>query len=127
MPKLCRRRLAGVVALLLADDADRLAPEAAEAADDRLVLAELAVARERHEIGDQALDVIVEVRPPLGARDLRLLPGRERCVESASALAAFASSLAISSARAGESPFPATARSSSSLASISATGVSKLR
>ena len=43
----------GVGALLVADDADALAAEAAEAADDRVVLAELAVAGERREIGDQ--------------------------------------------------------------------------
>ena len=43
----------GVGALLLADDADRLAAEAAEAADDGLVLAEFAVAGERREILDQ--------------------------------------------------------------------------
>ena len=40
-------------ALLVPDDADALAFEAAEAADNRLVLAERAVARERREIGDQ--------------------------------------------------------------------------
>ena len=45
----------GVGALFLADDADRAAAEPAEAADDRLVLAEGAVAGERREIGDQGL------------------------------------------------------------------------
>ena len=46
------RRLGGG-ALLLADHADALAAEAAEAADQRLVLAELAVAGQRREFGDQ--------------------------------------------------------------------------
>ena len=50
MPKLCLSRLSVVGALLVADHADALAVEAAEAADDRLVVAELAVAGERHEI-----------------------------------------------------------------------------
>ncbi len=40
-------------ALLLAEDADRLAPKAAEAADDGLVLGKFAVAGERREILDQ--------------------------------------------------------------------------
>ena len=40
----------GVVALFLADDADRLAAEAAEAAHDGLVLGEFAVAGEGREI-----------------------------------------------------------------------------
>ena len=43
----------GVGALLLADDADGCAAEPAEAADDGLVLAELAVAGERREIGQE--------------------------------------------------------------------------
>ena len=43
----------GVGALFLAEDADRLAAEAAEAADDRLVVAEFAVAGERRELGDE--------------------------------------------------------------------------
>ena len=53
----------GVGALLLAHHADRLAAEAAEAADDGLVLAELAVAGERRELGDQPGAVVDEMRP----------------------------------------------------------------
>ena len=53
-------------ALLVADDADALAAEAAEAADDRLVVAELAVAGERHEIGDQGGDVVEAARAARG-------------------------------------------------------------
>ena len=44
----------GVGALFLADDGDRLAAEAGEAADDGVVLAESAVAGERREFGEQA-------------------------------------------------------------------------
>ena len=68
-------------ALLLADDADALAAEAAEAADDRLVVAELAVAGERHEVGDQRADIVEAVRPLGMAGDLGLLPGRELGIE----------------------------------------------
>ena len=46
-------RVSVLVALLLAEHADRLAAKAAEAADDRLVLGELAVAGERRELGDE--------------------------------------------------------------------------
>ena len=89
----------GVGALLLAEHADGLAAEAAEAADDGLVLAEVAVAGERREIGDQrrrcsrgnaaARD---GARPASSAR--ASAPHRSR----ASASRALASSLAISSA-----------------------------
>ena len=65
----------------MADDADALAAEAAEAADDRVVVAELAVAGQGHEVGDQGAD-IVEAMGPLGmAGDLRLLPRRELGIE----------------------------------------------
>src|SRR6185503_11516947 len=67
--------------LLVADDADALAGKAPEAADDRLVLAVLAVAGERGEIGDQRRDVIEAMRPLRMPRHLRLLPRRQRAVE----------------------------------------------
>ena len=47
----------------------------ADAADDRLVLAEIAVAGERREILDQPVDVVPEMRPLRMPGDLRLLPG----------------------------------------------------
>ena len=65
----------------MAEQADAFAAEAAEAADDGVVVAELAVARERHEIGDQLGDVVQAVRPLRVAGDLRLLPGGEVGVE----------------------------------------------
>ena len=68
-------------ALLLSDDADALALEAAEAADDRVVVAELAVAGKRRELGDQLRHIVEAMRPRRPARDLRLLPGREVVVE----------------------------------------------
>ena len=57
------------------------AAEASEAADDRLVLAELAVAGERREVADQLGAVVGEMRPLRMARDLRLLPRAEAGVE----------------------------------------------
>ena len=66
---------------LVSDHADALAAEAAEAADNRFIFAELAVARERHEILDQCADEIETMRPLRMARHLRLLPRRHRGVE----------------------------------------------
>src|SRR5262249_46475731 len=63
--------------LLVADNAEALAVETTEAADDRLVVAELAVAGDRREIADQSVDVVQAVRPLRVARHLRLLPRRE--------------------------------------------------
>ena len=112
----------------MADDADALAAEAAEAADDRLVLAEFAVAGERREIGDQAVDVIEAMRPLRMARDLRLLPGRQLGIEvaraSARPCASSARDLVVDRDRRRRR---ASARSSSILASSSATGFSKSR
>src|SRR6202043_3686781 len=68
-------------ALLLTDDADAFAAKPAEPADDRLVLAELAIARERREIGHQRTDVVEAVGPFGMARDLGLLPGRQLGIE----------------------------------------------
>src|SRR6185295_9869397 len=68
-------------ALFLADDADALAAEAPEAADDRIVFAELAVAGERREVGDELRNVVEAMRARRPARDLRLLPGGEIVVE----------------------------------------------
>ena len=48
----------GIGALLLADDHGGVAAEAPEPADDRTVLAEDAVAREMHEVGDEARNVV---------------------------------------------------------------------
>src|SRR5262249_20276473 len=75
--------------LLMPDEADALAAEASEAGDDRLVLAELAVAPDRHESGEQAGHVIHTVRALGMARDLGLLPGRERGIELFERLAGF--------------------------------------
>ena len=70
-----------VVAFLLAEEADRFALESSQAPDDRFVLAEIAVAGERRELGDEPLDVVAETRTPLRARHQRLLPGRQGGVE----------------------------------------------
>jgi hypothetical protein len=65
----------------VADDADALAAEAAEAADDRRVLAVFAIAGQRDEIGDEPGDVVEAVRPLRMAGDLGLLPGCQLGVE----------------------------------------------
>ena len=71
----------GIGTLFMADDADRLAAEAAEAADNGRVLAVLAVAGERHEVGDQRRDIVEAMRPQRMPRHLRLLPRRQRGIE----------------------------------------------
>ena len=58
-----------------------LAAEAAEAAHQRLVLGELAVAGHRREFRDQRVDEIGEVRALRMARHQRLLPRRQIGVE----------------------------------------------
>src|SRR5262249_41026927 len=54
---------------------------AGEAPLDSGVLGEFAVARERRELGEKALDIIREVRPFRMARDQRFLPRRQIRVE----------------------------------------------
>ena len=61
----------------MADDHRRAAIEPSDAADDRLVLAEIAVAGERREILHEPVDVVAEMRPLRVPCDLRLLPGGE--------------------------------------------------
>src|SRR5262249_1934064 len=68
-------------ALLVADHADAFAVEAAETADDGVVLAEFAVPGERREIRDQRRHVIEAVGPLRVARDLSLLPRRQPGIE----------------------------------------------
>src|SRR5579871_2455884 len=65
----------------MADDADALAAEAPEAADDGFVVTIFAVAGERREFGDQRRDVVEAMRPFRMPRDLRLLPGRQVGIE----------------------------------------------
>jgi len=65
----------------VADDADALAPEAAEAADNRFIFAMLAVAGQRHEISDQRRNIVEAMGPLRMARHLGLLPGRQPAVE----------------------------------------------
>ena len=68
-------------ALFLADHADRLAAETAEAAHQRLVLGEFAVAGHRREFRHQRVDEIGEMRALRMARHQRLLPWRQIGVE----------------------------------------------
>src|SRR5215469_18441346 len=71
----------GVGTFFMADHANALAAKTAEAADNGGILAVLAVAGERHEIGNQARDVIEAMRPLRVPRDLSLLPRRQAAIE----------------------------------------------
>ena len=89
MPKLCLRRLAVSSPFSWPIRQIGLAAETPEAADDRRILGELAVAGERREIVDQSLDVVVEMGPALNARDLRFLPRGQHGVELGESLGRF--------------------------------------
>src|SRR6266511_1236179 len=70
-----------VAALLMADDHARRAIEAREAADDRRVVGEGAIAGELAEVAEHAVHVVKGVRPLRVARDLRDLPRGELRVD----------------------------------------------
>ena len=72
--------LLGIGALLVAEHDDRSIAEFSDAADDRLVLGEIAVACERREILDEAADEFERMRTFRVARDERLLPRRQLVV-----------------------------------------------
>jgi hypothetical protein len=72
-----------VVALLLPDDRDRRAAEAGETGNERLVLAERTVARERREVGEERADIVEAMRPVRMPGDQRLLPRRELALDVA--------------------------------------------
>ena len=110
----------------MADQADRFASKTAEAADDGRVLAVLAVAGERDEIGNQRRDIVEAVRPLRMPRDLRLLPRRQSGIEFLERQRRFALD-AGDFVGDGASPSLLSARNSSILASSSATGFSKSR
>ena len=61
----------------MAEHDDRSIAEFSDAADDRLVLCEIAVACERREILDEAADEFERMRTFRVARDERLLPRRQ--------------------------------------------------
>jgi len=67
----------GVVAFLMPDHDHAPAGDPAEPADDRLIVGKGAITRERHEIVDEARNIILEAGPLGMARDLRLLPLRQ--------------------------------------------------
>src|SRR6185437_17166024 len=79
----------GVGAFLMANDAHALAAEPTEAADDRRIVAELAIARERNEIRDQSGNVIEAVRALRMTRHLSFLPWREICIQFLQSLRGF--------------------------------------
>src|SRR3546814_20526882 len=57
-----------------------------EAAEDRLIVAKGAIARQRQEIVEQPFDIMFEVRPLGVPRDLRLLPRRQPGIGNAQQL-----------------------------------------
>src|SRR5262249_55715502 len=65
----------GIRAFFVADDADTVATKAAKAADNRSVVAELAVTGERNKAVDQAGDVVEAVRSLRMPGDLGFLQG----------------------------------------------------
>ena len=66
-----------VIAFLLADDHDAAPAQFAKAADHGGIVGEIAIAGERHEILDQPVDIIPEMRALRMAGHLGLLPGRQ--------------------------------------------------
>jgi hypothetical protein len=79
----------GVVALFMADHHDLAPADPPEPANDRKIVGKGAVAGERHEILDEAGDIILEVRPLRMAGDLRFLPRRELGIGIAQQLVGF--------------------------------------
>src|SRR6185312_11383392 len=71
----------GIGALLVTDDADALAAEAAETADDGVIVTELAVTREGYKIFNQRRDVVDGMWPLRMAGHLGFLPGRQPGIE----------------------------------------------
>ena len=67
----------GIGALLMRDRLHRETAEPPDAADDGAILGEGAVAGERHELGQQRVEIGAAVRPVGMARELHLLPRRE--------------------------------------------------
>ena len=65
----------------MADHHNGLAAEARKAAEDRVVIHELAVARQLDELVEQAIDIVEKVRPLRVACDLRFLPRVEMGVD----------------------------------------------
>lgn len=88
-PEVARGALLRVTALLVTDHHARMAAEAREAADDRHVVRECAVAVQLVKIGKQFRNVIERVRTLRMPRDLRDLPRRQVRVEVFRQLLAF--------------------------------------
>ena len=73
--------LGQVFPLLMADEHDLDVVQVGEAGDDRLVVAQGAVAVQLEELVEDQLDVVAGLRPLLVARDLDDLPGLEMRVD----------------------------------------------
>jgi hypothetical protein len=71
----------GVVALLLADDHNRLTAETGKTSLDGGVFGEFAVAGQRRELVEQGFGIVLEMRPVRMSCDLRFLPRIELAVD----------------------------------------------
>ena len=119
--EVARDVLAGVAPLLVADHHHRLAVEAGEAAHDRLVVAEDAVAVQLDAVLEQQADEVERVRALRVPGDLGALPGGQARVDRCCWRASRSSSFAISSRAASGS---SEARSSAMRFSSSRSGFS---
>src|SRR5262249_50250537 len=81
--------LLGAAPLLVPEDHHRLAAKTAHAADDRLVVAEGAIAVQLDEVFEQARHVVERERTQRMARQQHLLPGRQLAEDLALQLARF--------------------------------------
>ncbi len=96
--------LGEVFPLLMADEHDLDVVEVGQAGDDRLVVAQGAVAVQLEELLEDQVDVVAGLGPLLVARNLDDLPGLEMGVDSRLSAASSRLSLRICSAILGESP-----------------------
>ena len=96
--------LGQVLPLLVADEHDLLVAQVGEAGDDRLVVADGAVAVQLDELVEDQLDVVAGLRALLVARDLDGLPGVEVGVDRPLQVRQLAAEAADLLGEAGESP-----------------------
>ncbi len=84
----------GVMALFMPDDDNALIAEHGQSAENGLIVAERAVARQRHKIVEHSVDQRIEMRAVLMARNLGLLPWGQSGVDIAQLLRGFTFKLA---------------------------------
>src|SRR3546814_13216180 len=70
-----------ICALFMPDHHHPAPAKARKSAEDRLIVAEIAVAGQRHPVVEQARDIMFEMRAVGMTRDLRLLPRRQLAID----------------------------------------------